>query len=250
MSRFLRISVFVFLVLGGQVMASLPADAIVAYTSDDGKELLCCSRNKGDFWRLSRYFITQQNGGFCSVASSVMALNALEIEKPEVPNFKNYRLFTQDNFFTDEVRQFLTPEHVRRHGMNLEELQQVIETFGVEATVRHGEDLDEGQLRSILLDVLNDPQKILLSEYHRQKLDQVGVGHFSPIAAYNESSDRVLIMDVSRYKYPPIWVKLDTFLESIRGGDSEGNPLGLVIITRIFYADNCTGAFQVLPNVA
>lgn len=231
MSKILKIAIFTFLTLGMQIEASLPPDAIVSYTSNEGRQLLTTSGHNGDFWQLSRYFITQQNGGFCSVASSVMALNALEIEKPIVPNFKNYRLFTQDNFFTDAVSDILTPEHVRRHGMNLEEVQQVVETFGVTATVFHGDSIDIEQLRSILIDVLNDPKKILLSEYHRQKLEQVGVGHFSPIAAYNESSDKVLIMDVSRYKYPPVWVKLDTFLESLRGGDSEGNPLGLVLLS-------------------
>ena len=31
-------------------------------------------------------------------------------------------------------------------------------------------------------------------------------GHFSPIGAYNYKKDAFLIMDVAKYKYPPVWV--------------------------------------------
>ncbi|KIH57335.1 hypothetical protein ANCDUO_12475 [Ancylostoma duodenale] len=34
------------------------------------------------------------------------------------------------------------------------------------------------------------------------------LGHFSPLAAYHSASDKVLIMDVARFKYPPHWVTL------------------------------------------
>lgn len=31
-------------------------------------------------------------------------------------------------------------------------------------------------------------------------------GHFSPIGAYNYKKDAFLIMDVAKYKFPPVWV--------------------------------------------
>lgn len=34
----------------------------------------------------------------------------------------------------------------------------------------------------------------------------MGHGHFSPIGAYNYDMDAFLIMDVAKYKYPPVWV--------------------------------------------
>jgi hypothetical protein len=33
-----------------------------------------------------------------------------------------------------------------------------------------------------------------------------GHGHFSPIGAYNHEMDAFLIMDVAKYKFPPVWV--------------------------------------------
>jgi hypothetical protein len=32
-------------------------------------------------------------------------------------------------------------------------------------------------------------------------------GHYSPLAAYHEGTDRFLLLDVARYKYPPAWIE-------------------------------------------
>eukprot|EP00586_Coscinodiscus_wailesii_P020808 CAMPEP_0172517008 /NCGR_PEP_ID=MMETSP1066-20121228/281044_1 /TAXON_ID=671091 /ORGANISM="Coscinodiscus wailesii, Strain CCMP2513" /LENGTH=160 /DNA_ID=CAMNT_0013298753 /DNA_START=258 /DNA_END=737 /DNA_ORIENTATION=- len=57
--------------------------------------------------------------------------------------------------------------------------------------------------------VRNSSQEtLLISSYARSALGQTGCGHFSPIAAYHEQSDQVLILDVARFKYAPYWVSL------------------------------------------
>ena len=40
--------------------------------------------------------------------------------------------------------------------------------------------------------------RVLIVSYTRQTLNQTGSGHFSPIAAYDQESDSVLIMDTVR----------------------------------------------------
>ena len=40
--------------------------------------------------------------------------------------------------------------------------------------------------------------RVLIASYTRQALKQTGSGHFSPIAAYDQESDSVLIMDTVR----------------------------------------------------
>jgi hypothetical protein len=39
-----------------------------------------------------------------------------------------------------------------------------------------------------------------------RRSDQGRGAHISPLAAYDADTDRFLILDVSRYKYPPVWV--------------------------------------------
>ena len=42
-----------------------------------------------------------------------------------------------------------------------------------------------------------------------------GEGHFSPVAAYCPSQDKVLMMDVARFKYPPHWVDVNLLWEAM-----------------------------------
>ncbi|KAK1747530.1 hypothetical protein QTG54_001493 [Skeletonema marinoi] len=51
--------------------------------------------------------------------------------------------------------------------------------------------------------------------YHRQGLGQVGGGHFSPLGSYHPPTDSFLIMDVAKYKYPPVWVGAATLFSSL-----------------------------------
>jgi hypothetical protein len=53
------------------------------------------------------------------------------------------------------------------------------------------------------------PRRILVTSFGRKGLKQTGDGHFSPIAAYHAPTDRALVLDVARFKYPPYWVGLE-----------------------------------------
>ena len=57
-------------------------------------------------------------------------------------------------------------------------------------------------------------------------------GHISPVAAYNEESDQFLILDVSRYKYPPVWVDTETLWASTNTIDQVSQKTrGIVLIS-------------------
>ena len=45
----------------------------------------------------------------------------------------------------------------------------------------------------------------LTINFHRKTLGQTGIGHFSPIAAYNSKRDLALILDVAKFKYDSYW---------------------------------------------
>jgi hypothetical protein len=63
----------------------------------------------------------------------------------------------------------------------------------------------------------------MVVSFSRGVLGQSGDGHFSPVAAYSEETDRCLVMDVARFKYPPYWVKVQDLYESTRPLDSMTN---------------------------
>ncbi len=56
-------------------------------------------------------------------------------------------------------------------------------------------------------------------------------GHISPLAAYHEETDRFLILDVARYKYPPVWVEAATLWEAMNTMDTTaGKTRGFVTV--------------------
>jgi hypothetical protein len=54
------------------------------------------------------------------------------------------------------------------------------------------------------------------------------------LAAYDADTDRFLILDVSRYKYPPVWVEAEDLFSAMDTPDSDnGNrSRGYVIVRR------------------
>ena len=68
--------------------------------------------------------------------------------------------------------------------------------------------------------------------YSRSSLGQTGSGHFSPLGAYDPDSDRLLVLDVARFKYPPHWVTVSDLWEAMKGVDSDtGNSRGYAMVS-------------------
>jgi len=55
--------------------------------------------------------------------------------------------------------------------------------------------------------------------YSRRALRQTGDGHFSPIGGYHAGSDRVLVLDTARFKYPPHWVPVELLFAAMQAQD-------------------------------
>jgi hypothetical protein len=73
----------------------------------------------------------------------------------------------------------------------------------------------------------------VIVNYLRKSIGQETGGHISPIAAYDQSTDRFLILDVSRYKYPPVWIKAQELWQAIATVDFDGGKTrGFVLVSR------------------
>ena len=91
------------------------------------------------------------------------------------------------------------------------------------------------ELRTIICQVLSNPssKEGLILNYHMTTLGQVPFGgHLSPIAAYHQRTDTVLIMDVWHTKTEPVWATIDNIWNAISisiDGESQ-KPRGLLLI--------------------
>jgi hypothetical protein len=201
--------------------------------SSAGMELLLKPRTRrADYGALVQWYETQANLAYCGVASSVMVLNSLAVEAPKAEGYGTNRFWTQTNLFTGPAsRSFVEAARVAREGMTLEQLHGLLTSVGARVQRYHGENLSLEQLRWLLRRGLIEGSDRLVANYDRRALGQTGGGHISPLAAYDPDHDRVLILDVARYRYPAVWVATPDLWRAIRSVDtSSGRSRGVLTI--------------------
>jgi hypothetical protein len=215
--------------------ASLAGESpkVIYWNSPAGQELRARIPADEDYWQLIPTFATQQTQSYCSVASAITVLNAMPIKKPVDPTYAPYAFFTQSNFFTPKVRKIIGPDTVLHQGMTREEMAETLQAQGVKAKSIAGDTFTDDSLRDLLKKALGNDGRFVLANYLRKSLGQVGGGHWSALAAYDPKADRVLILDVAKYKYPPAWVSLSALRQAIATLDTTSNkPRGLVIVSK------------------
>jgi hypothetical protein len=207
--------------------------AVIYWDSAAGKALRARMPADADYWELIPTFAVQNTQSYCSVASAITVLNAMPIKKPVDPTYAPYAYFTQSNFFTPEVIKIISPQTVLQMGMTREQMAETLSAQGVRAKSIAGDTLNDDELRALLQKTLSDDGQFVLANYFRANLGQVGGGHWSALAAFDAQSDRVLILDVAKYKYPPVWVSISTLRQAIATIDTTSNKArGLVIISK------------------
>src|SRR5665811_1644606 len=210
-------------------LAAAPASAqpaVVYWDSAEGKALRARMPADADYWQLAPNFAAQITQSYCSVASAVTVLNAMPIPKPVDPAYAPYAYFTQSNSFTPEVVKVISPQTVLAMGMTREQMAETLSRQGVKAISIAGDTLSEEGLRTLLKKALGDDGRFVLANYFRANLGQVGGGHWSVLAAYDAQSDSVLILDVAKYKYPPVWVSICLLYTSDAADDLTRVDLG------------------------
>ena len=211
----------------------MPEDDVIYFDTDEGASLFNSADVKGHFWTICCYFVSEKFLTYCGIASSVTVLNSLGVDAPDEPQIYPYKMFTQDNLFTDAVLHHRRPLDVEKGGNTLEQLASIVSCFDVEVDTHFANSLDVGGCRDMLVAALKSPDQRVIVDFNRKTLHQKGSGHFSPLAAYDSCHDRFLLMDVARYKSPPCWVKAEVLYNALTGEDSVSQKSrGFLIITR------------------
>lgn len=226
------IKILFLLLLHAHLCAASESLPWIAWDTKEGLERIQNSHAKANFWNFVRFYEAQTRLTYCAVASSVMALNSLFVEAPSSQFLGAYRLFTQEEFFSTNVCEVIDPRDVHARGMNLGELTSVLQTLPTHVCKYEANRLTHDEMRSHLIDSLQNPQKAVLVLYQRKVLKQEGSGHWSPLAAYDKASDSFLIMDVARFKYPPVWTKAPVLFDAMQTIDSDGHPRGFLILEK------------------
>lgn len=209
--------------LEGSSKEKVPAAELIYFNHSKAFHMLTATdpRLAMDFYEYQQGWDAQINQAFCGVASSMAAMNSLRGQLTSLPQDPVYEPFpwaTQSILIRNEcVKDTLydiDEMEGQFFGIGLDMAVQLLNCHlpeeGFEATGHHADPsiTNATTMRTVFRAALKDPSTRLLINYDRGGITQgdMGHGHFSPIAAYSYKTDSFLIMDVAKYKYPPVWV--------------------------------------------
>jgi hypothetical protein len=203
--------------------------------SDEGQKFFLESGSFTAYFPIADNFVTQKTQSYCGVASIVMVLNALGVPAPTTPEYQPYHSFTQDNLLDDLTDAVLPRAVLARQGMTLDQLGKLLALHPVALEVHHAADASLDTFRAAAREYLSAKDHFVVVNYLRKAIGQEIGGHISPLAAYDVKADRFLILDVARYKYPPVWVKASDLFDAMNTTDAANNNMtrGYVLISKI-----------------
>ena len=208
-------------------------DNLAGFSTDAGEKYFAESEAREAYFPLASHFLTQKTQSYCGVASIVMVLNALNRPAPAVPEYDPYRTFTQDNVLDEKTDAVLPRDVLARIGMTLDQIGGILATKAVSATVVHAGDASLEEFRKAASAAVARPGQFVVVNYLRKAIRQERGGHISPLGAYDAKTDRFLILDVARYKYPPVWATAADLFAAMntQDGDNQNRTRGYVLVS-------------------
>jgi len=196
-----------------------PKDLIPLNTTAGMQILLDPKTMTSAFFASMQHLTTQQSQSFCAIATSVTILNAISSgNAPVDPIYTPYAYWTQDAFFSDCTENIVTKTDISAKGTTLDQLQQMLKCYSqllFDVTPVYADRSSVDAFRREVISGFGKSAGHFAINFHRTELGESGGGHWSPLMAYNEEADLGLLVDVARYKYPPMWVKLDELYDSM-----------------------------------
>jgi hypothetical protein len=174
-----------------------------------------------DFYYYQQGWEAQITQSYCPIASSAAVLNSLRghIVLPQDEIYLPYSWATQHDLllnkcFQDTVFHPQDGDYPRLYaGLGMGQAKQLLDcnlagqNYDVIAHHIDPSTASKDDIREGILEALLDSRARVFINYDRGGIGQgqFGHGHFSPIGAYNHEFDAFLIMDVAKYKHPPVW---------------------------------------------
>jgi hypothetical protein len=208
----------------------LPSNC-VSFGGPEGKQLFREALDAGTmecYFGLAEQFRTQSEPAFCGLGSLVMSLNALGTDPMRV--WKG-----PWRWIDEEMLDCCSPlEVISQKGVTMSEFSCLAACNGANCVTKYASKHSEEEFRKdVMQTTVESSGVVLVVSYDRSSLGQTGTGHFSPIGGFLESRNRVLVLDVARFKYPPHWLDLSELYRAMLPPDEvTGKSRGWHLLTR------------------
>jgi hypothetical protein len=227
---------------------------LVPWNSALGKSRFATARYKEDFFQLAQTYQPQINPLYCGIASSVIVLNALrlqrgipsqaelEVQAPQAFGgnrfpFQSYSQLTFLNAETERVkpRQIIEFKNITKDneqdksafdpGLTLGQLKDILKVYKVEVQLEYAADdnIERGSrsFRRTLKAMLSEPSRFLIVNFKGTTLGAHTTGHITPVSAYDSHSDSALLLDVASHKNPWYWVPVTYLYQAMHTKDGD-----------------------------
>lgn len=227
---------------------------LLSWSTPEGQKRLNQSQFKNDFFQLAHHFQPQINPLYCGAATGVIILNAFrqptgkvdrdlkrEIPIPKTWGSKTlaYPSYSQLHFFNDQTdpiknRKIIGLENYDpkkeldtnslNPGVELPLYAKMLETYNLHVkTVHASASLKEGitEFRKVLRSILHEQNHFIVANFRGKPMGAATGGHISPLAAYDQKSDSVLILDVAGHKNPWYWAPVSDFYQAMHTKDGD-----------------------------
>lgn len=208
---------------------------LVGWDTEEGQSRLARSALNTDFFQLAHNFQPQANPLYCGVASSVIVLNAIRLNRNAVPSQKPlevevprylggghlyYPAYSQFTFLGErtepvkpraviELKNAGEGENEIDPGLKLAQLKGVLEAYDTKVDLNYADGDSEDAIaafREDLKAVLADSVSFMIVNFKGRTIGASTNGHISPVAAYDKKTDSALLLDVAGYLNPWYWV--------------------------------------------
>ena len=235
----------------------------IELNSAKGRKMLTQTPYNKPFFALAQHFSGQEYPTTCGPASARIVLSAiyekegrsflLDAEKSLVKEKngvdRQRYMMTERNIFTpykqnggkakyDVVaRQEKNDDGVYSGGMSLQDMTDMMrahQNVDAKYVVFSGDDASKAGLqyfRDMVKTITSSNDVYLIANYHMSAMYDKNSGHYSPIVAYYEDGDYVLVMDVASHLGVWVWIKLED-LYRLMNGTLSGIKRGYIVVKR------------------
>jgi len=195
------------------------------------------------YWQVAPHLIQQATDSSCSLATAVMLLNTV---RGCEGHLRHTGPVSEDSLLDtlgDEV--WRTSVAQGGNGLSLTEfaaaMERALASFECNGSWRieiapvtdAGAAVDD--LRAALTEMERSGAGFAAANFHLDLFygDGVDVGHFSPIGAYDAARDLVLMLDVYKKDYEPVWAPLPRLANAMATQSRKtGEPRGYAVVKR------------------
>lgn len=235
----------------------------IDFYSPQGKKRLIESKYNNDFFQLVNFYQPQINPLYCGIATSVILLNALnesheiksqkeaEILKPKIYGGDKieFHEYLQSNFLNDETNKIKRKEIIELKAQKINKKGEKFYDAGLSLTnladilskthklkvkkifAKRNDEKSINKFRNYLKKYLADDKYFIVANFYGKRLKNKTGGHISPIGAYHEKSDSVLVLDVALHKDRWYFVSVKDLYSAMNSKDGD-NYRGYLIVTK------------------